>query len=131
MKSFTQDDIVDKELLEKLIEEETDRIYESVSARHGRDRDQISASVKQGKIAELFLVQSGKYKFADIKWHDVMTTNGEYVEVKAYDVNDWEAPSVKRDLARYRTEKWCKATWYYLFQCRAGEYKLLAILRIK
>jgi hypothetical protein len=131
MRDFTQDDIKDKELLEKLIQEETKRIFESDKARHGRNEDQITASVKQGKIAELYLVQSGRFKFADIKWHDLVNSAGEYVEVKAYDVNDWNAPSVIRDLQRYRTEKWCKAKYYYLFQCRGGTYKFLAILRIK
>lgn len=131
MKNFTVEDIQDKELLNRLIEEETNRIFESDQARHGRSRNQIEASVQQGKVAELYLVQTGKFKFADIKWHDLMNASGEYIEVKAYDVNDWNAPSVKRDLERYKTERWCKATWYYLFQCRAAEYKLLAILRIK
>ena len=131
MKNFTQDDIRDKDLLESLIREESDRIFESDSARKNRTYDQIYANVKQGKVAELYLKETGKFEFADIKWHDLKNANGEYCEVKAYDVNDWNAPSVVRDLQRYRTESWCKSTWYYLFQFRNGTYKLLAVLRIK
>lgn len=131
MRTFTQDDIKDKEKLEELIQFEAKRIYESSSARHDRSWDRIYASVKQGKIAELYLVETGRFEFADLKWHDLKNQQGEYCEVKAYDVNDWTAPSVIRDLQRYRTETWCKSTWYYLFQYREGTYKLLAVLRIK
>jgi len=135
MKSFTQDDIKDKELLEKLINEEADRIYKSETARHNRSYDNIYSTVKQGKIAEMYLVESGRFKFADLKWHDLVSANLdgtiEYSEVKAYDVDDWNSPYVQRDIARYRSEKWCKSTWYYLFQYRNATYKLLAVLRIK
>lgn len=131
MRPFTQDDIKNKELLESLIQEETNRIFESDKARKGRSHDQVYASVKQGKVAELYLVETGKFEFADLKWHDLKNKQGEYCEVKAYDVNDWTAPSVIRDLQRYRTESWNKSTWYYLFQYRNGTYKLLAVLRIK
>jgi hypothetical protein len=131
MKSFTQDDVRDKALLESLITEETNRIFESDKARKGRTRDQVYAMVKQGKIAEVYLKETGRFEFADIKWHDLVNSYGEYCEVKAYDVNDWMAPSVIRDITRYKTESWCKSTWYYLFQYRSGTYKLLAVLRIK
>jgi len=128
---FTEDNIKNKELLGKLINEETKRIFESETARKDRDYEQVYTRVKQGKIAELYMVETGKFSFSDIKWHDLKNKAGEYCEVKAYDVNDENASSVKRDLVRYRTEKWCKSNWYYLFQCRGGEYKLLAIIRIK
>jgi hypothetical protein len=131
MRPFTQDDIKNKELLESLIQEETSRIFESDKARKDRSYDQVYASVKQGKVAELYLVETGRFDFADLKWHDVKNKQGEYCEVKAYDVNDWNAPSVVRDLQRYRTETWNKSTWYYLFQFRNGTYTLLAVLRIK
>ena len=131
MKDFTQDDIKDKVLLESLIQEETDRIFNSDKARKGRSIDQVYAMVKQGKVAEVYLKETGRFKFADIKWHDLINNQGEYCEVKAYDVNDCTAAPVIRDLQRYRTESWCKSTWYYLFQYRSGTYKLLAVLRIK
>jgi hypothetical protein len=131
MKTFTIDDIKDKDRLNRLVQEETRRIYESSSARKNRSSDEISAKVLQGKVAELYLVETGRFEFADLKWHDLKNQRGEFCEVKAYDVNDWNAPLVKKDIERYRTEAWSKATWYYLFQCRYAEYKLLAVLRIK
>lgn len=131
MRSFTQDDIRDKELLERLIEEETKRIFNSEKARRGRSYDEIFANVKQGKVAEMYMVENENFVFSDIKWHDLKNTDEEYCEVKAYDVNDETAHSVIKDLERYRTEGWSKAIWYYLFQYRSATYKLLAIIRIK
>ena len=127
MRSFTQDDIRDKILLEQLIVEEANRIFASDHARKNRTYDQIYARCKQGKVPELYLVETGRFTF----WHDLKNAQGEYCEIKAYDVNDWNAESVKRDIERYRTESWCKSTWYYLFQYREATYKLIAVLRIK
>lgn len=131
MKSFTQDDIKDQQLLENLVAEEASRIFASPVSRKDRTYDQVYAMVKQGKTAEVYLKETGRFEFADLKFHDLKNQLGEYCEVKAYDVNDWTAPSVTRDLHKYRTEHWCKSTWYYLFQYRNATYKLLAVLRIK
>ena len=129
---FTEADIKDKDLLEKLISEEAIRIFESPKANRGRSYEEVASSVRQGKVAELYLVESGEYEFADIKWHDVKNSEGEYVEVKAYRVhNGFDAPFVKRDLERYRTEHWCKAKWYMLFSCHNGTYELLGNRKIK
>ncbi len=129
--TFTEEDIKDKDLLQKLVEQETTRIFESDAARKNRSYEQVYHSVKQGKVAEMHLVQSGKFEFANLKWHDLKNVRGEYCEVKAYDVDDWNAEYVQKDLQRYKKETWNKSTWYYLFQCRNSVYKLLAVLRIK
>jgi hypothetical protein len=131
MRDFTQDDIKDRILLEKMTIEETERIMNSDKSRKGRSYDQVYSMVKQGKVAELYLTETGRFKAADLKWHDLINSNGEYCEIKSYDVNDWDDPRVKRDIERYRTEKWCKSTWYYLFQYRNATYKLLSVMRIK
>jgi|694.fasta_scaffold16082_12 hypothetical protein len=128
---FTENDIRDKELLAKLIEEEAQRIFESPKANRGRTLEQITESVKQSKVAELYLVETGEYDFADIKWHDLRNHSGEYVEVKAYNVRDWEAPFVKKDLEKYRTQDWCKSTWYMLFSYDDGTYEYLGTQKIK
>jgi hypothetical protein len=128
---FTEDDIKDKIRLEKLIHQEAKRIHESPAANRGRSYENVVASVRQGKVAELFLVESGNYDFANIRWHDLIDKNGDYVEVKAYKVNNWDAPYVKRDLERYRTEDWCKAKWYMLFSYDNGTYEYLGNQKIK
>lgn len=129
---FTEADIKDKDLLERLIKEEATRIFESPRANRDRTYEQVANSVRQGKIAELFLVESGVYDFADIKWHDLKNKDGEYVEVKAYNVhNGFEAPFVKKDLERYRSQDWCKAKWYMLFSCHEGNYEFLGTKHIK
>jgi len=131
MKDFTQDDIRDKILLEELVRKEAEIIFNSPKARKKRSYDQIYASVKQGKIAELYLVETGKFKFSDLKWHDLVNSNGEICEIKSYNISDWNVSFVYDDIRRYRTEKWCQSTWYYLFSCIGGTYRLLSVMRIK
>jgi hypothetical protein len=130
---FTEADIKDKALLEELITVEATRIFESPRANKGRTLDQVKQAVRQGKIAELYMVESGNYDFADIKWHDLKhKETGDYVEVKAYNVrNGFNAPFVQKDLQRYRTESWCKAKWYMLFSCHEGVYEFLGTKHIK
>jgi hypothetical protein len=133
--TFTIDNIKDKALLEKLTKEEADIIFNSPNANKGRTYDQIYTSVRQGKIAELYLVESGAFEFANLKYHDLKRTKtGEYCEVKAYNINDWnfwKSPFVIRDIERYSKETWNKASWYYLFQCKAAVYYLVAVIRLK
>lgn len=130
---FTVKDIKDTELLEQLVTEEASRIFSSPKANHGRTLDQIKNAVRQGKIAELYMVESGVYDFADLKWHDLKNKEtGDYVEVKAYNVHTgFNAPFVKRDLERYRKESWCKAKWYMLFSCHEGVYELIGTEQLK
>lgn len=128
---FTIEDIKDKNRLEKMIEKEAKAIHSSEVSRHGRNLDDIKFSVRQGKIAELYLIENHGYKEADIKWHDLKDNDGNYTEVKAYDVWSKDAPFVQRDLQRYRNEKWCKSKWYMLFKVKDGQYELLDKIQIK
>jgi len=127
---FTKSDIKDQELLTRLIKEEADRIFNSPSARKERSYDQVFESCSKGKVAELYMVESGEYEFADLRWHD-LKKDGEYYEVKSYNVKDWGAPWIASDLKRYKEATWCKATQYMLFSCINGEYELLGIRKIK
>ena len=128
---FTKRDIKDQVTLERLIKEEATRIYESDSARRDRSYEQIYQAVSQGKVAEMYMAETDDYDFADLRWHDLKNKSGEYVEVKAYNVNSFDAPFVKRDLERYKNATWCKAKWYMLFSCKNGEYELLGTKQIK
>lgn len=127
---FTKSDIKDQLLLEKMINDEVSSIMSTEEARRGRSKSQIRDSVIQGKTLEAFLVQTGKYKLSDNRYHDLINKDGEYVEVKAYAVYDSNAPYVKKDLERIRTGTWNKSKWYLLFQYKAGVYTFLEKIEI-
>ena len=114
-----------------MVEKEALAIYSSPVARHGRELDDIKFSVRQGKIAELYLIENHGYAEADKKWHDLKEDSGEYTEVKAYKVWSKDAPFVQKDLMRLRNEGWNKSKWYMLFKCEHGEYELLDKIQIR
>lgn len=128
---FTVNDIKDKDRLEKMVEKEANQIYNSCIARRGRDLDTIKFTVRQGKIAELYLIENAGYQEADIKWHDLKDENGDYIEVKAYNVLSKDAPFVQRDIMRYKNGSWNKSKWYMLFKVKNGEYELLEKIRLR
>ena len=55
---FTESDIKDKERLEKMIKKEAKHIFESEKSRANRDLETIEFFVRQGKIAELYMIES-------------------------------------------------------------------------
>ena len=123
---FTIDDIKDRALLKELIEKEALRIFQSSAANRGRTYEEIEKTVTQGKVAELFLVESGDYEFSNIKWHDLIDKNGDLIEVKAYSIhNGFDAKFVKEDIKKYKTSSWSKAKWYILFSCNDSQYELV------
>lgn len=128
---FTEENIRDKARLEQMIEKEALSIYNSVAARRGRDLDTIKFCVKQGKIAELYLIENHEYVESDIKWHDLKDSEGNYTEVKAYDVWSKDAPFVQKDIHRYKNESWSKSKWYMLFKFKDGEYELLEKIQLR
>lgn len=129
---FTIEDIKDRERLERMIEKEALQIYNSSQARRGRDLDTVKFCVRQGKIAELYLIENCGYEESDIKWHDLKDSEGNYVEVKAYNnVSHKDVPFVQKDLKRYRSESWSKSKWYILFNHDYGEYTLVEKIKIK
>jgi hypothetical protein len=128
---FTENDIQDKERLEKMIEKEALAIFNSPVASNGRDLDTIKFCVRQGKVAELWLIENEGYEESDKKWHD-LKKDGEYTEVKAY-TSVWskEAPFVQKDLRRLRTESWSYSKWYKLFKVENGSYELLDTVQLR
>lgn len=123
--TFTEESIKNKDFLEQQILEEADRIYNSKTARRGRSLQEIKDWVRIGKVAEVYLIETGKYKPANKMYHDLINEDGDYVEVKAYNVFDSEAPFVKKDLERIRNRKWNHSKWYMLFQHKNGTYAFL------
>lgn len=128
---FTEDDIRDKAKLEELTQQEAEEIFRSEKSRKGRDLESIKISVKQGKVAELYLVENYNYFIANKKWHDLVNADGEYVEVKAYNTPSSKVPFVEKDLFRIRTEGWNQSSWYILFKCVDGHYEFLEKIRIR
>jgi hypothetical protein len=130
---FSEEDIKDKDRLERIVESEAIRIHQSDEARKGRSLETIRSRVRQGKIAELYLVENFGYSESDIMWHDVIDPTGDYVEVKAYSgLWDEHAPQVARDLKRYRSIDKFKSKWYLLFSVdKRNFYKFIAKIKIK
>ncbi len=128
---FTESDIRDKNRLEQMVEKEAKAIYNSDVARKGRDFDTVKFCVRQGKVAELWLIENEGYEEADKKWHDLKDKDGNYTEVKAYTVWSKDAPGVQRDLRRLKNESWNNSKWYILFKFEYGEYELLEKIQIK
>jgi len=127
---FTEADIKDTDRLHQMIEKEAKGIASNPSSAKGRDYDTVYHFVRQGKIAELYLIENFGYKEADIKYHDLIDENGDYIEVKAYDIWDSNAPSVDRDLRRIRNEGWNKSKQYILFKYKHGQYEFLKSIKI-
>lgn len=131
--TFSESDIINKKLLEKMIEEEAARIHNSDEARNGRTLAIIKERVKQGKIAELYMIENFEFKEADIMWHDLIDRDGDYTEIKAYS-NIWDeyAPQVAKDLKRYRSIEKFKSKWYLLFSVDDRNiYKFISKIKIK
>jgi hypothetical protein len=130
---FSEADIKDLARLDKMVADEANRIYLSDEARHGRSLEEISIKVKQGKIAELMMIENFNYEEADIMWHDLKSSDGEYTEVKAYSkIWDEYAPQVSKDLKRYRSISKFKSKWYLLFSVGEGNiYRFIAKIKIK
>jgi hypothetical protein len=114
-----------------MIDKEANAIFQSEVARRGRDLETIKFCVKQGKIAELYLIENYNYTESDIKWHDLKDQDGNYTEVKAYDVWSKDAPFVQKDIRRYKNESWSKSKWYMLFKFKDGQYELLEKIQLK
>lgn len=130
--TFHADQIKDTDRLNKMIEDEAVRIHQSDEARNNRTLHQIRESVRQGKVAELYLIENYNYKEAGINWHDLIDSEGVYTEVKAYKIWDEHAPQVTKDLKRYRSISKFKSKWYVLFSVDDGNfYKFIAKIKIK
>lgn len=128
---FTRDMIKDKVSLDSEVETETMSIFNSDEANRSRPLDEIRNSVSQGKVAERFLIETGRFRPSQDRWHDLIDINGDLCEVKAYSVNDENAPSVQRDIERIKTEGWNRSKWYILFKYEDGKYTFLKRIKIR
>ncbi len=115
-----------------MVRREAEQIFNSPVARKGRDLETIEFFVKQGKVAELYLIENYGYDESDIKWHDLKDSMGDYTEVKAYANTPVSTLTyVERDIKRYKTEKWSNSKWYILFNCNGGVYEFVEKIKIR
>lgn len=109
---FTRD--LNQEHLRQLIEDETDLIYNSLVARNKRTRQEVRQMVAFGKPAELYLVEKCGFTFAPDKYDDLISPDGEYVEVKA-----WASRNIPKNLLKFqercRENKYLKANTLFIF----------------
>jgi len=129
--TFTESDIKDKSYLEQQIELEAQRLYTSPKARRGRSVDEIRKVVRQGKVAEVWLIENKSFTSAPDIYHDLIDSEGNYVEVKAYNVYNSNSPYVQKDLDRIRNGGWNRSKWYLLFQYNNGVYNFLEKILIR
>jgi hypothetical protein len=129
--TFTLDDVKDHQHLEFLIKEESFRIFNSKKARNGRTFEEILDKVKIGKTAEYYLVEQGLFKHAKDIYHDLVDEEGNFLEVKAYDVYDSSAPFVRSEIERIRNSEWNQSKWMLLFQYRNNRYTFLEKILIR
>jgi hypothetical protein len=132
---FSFKDIKDKEYLKTLVKDETNRIFNSESARQDRNIDQVKRHVLQGKIAELYLAENVEgYKICtwDI-YHDIYDEkNDEYIEVKAYtDAFDILEPRIQYQVKRITEGRnWNKSKLMYVFSFNEFNYTLLGKINL-
>jgi hypothetical protein len=128
---FTESDIKDKAYLEEQIELEAQRLFSSEKARRGRTLEEIRKVVRQGKVAEIWLIENHDFQPALDIYHDLIDKEGNRVEVKAYNVYSSNAPYVQNDLYQIRTSGWNHSKWYLLFHHNEGVYKFLEKILIR
>jgi hypothetical protein len=126
---FTIEDIRDKELLKRLVDEESNQIFRNSS--RGRSFEEVRSSVQQSKVAELYLVESGEYSFSDIKYHDLVNERNEIVEIKAYSSTEVLPTFVIKDIRKIQSSDWNKSQWYYYSGYHRGIYTLHQRIKVK
>ena len=127
---FTEADIKYRVYLEEQIELEAQRLFKSPQSRRERTIEEIRSRVRQGKIAEVWLIENYEYKQAPDIYHDLIDIEGNRIEVKAYNVYSSNAPLVQNDLYRIRTGSWIKCKYYILFKYDNGTYTFLEKITI-
>jgi hypothetical protein len=127
---FTENDIKDKDKLELDIMMESKMIFESPVAARGRTLEQILEHSRQGKIAEQFLIETGEYIRCTKKYHDLVDSEANIVEVKAFSVNDRHAPGVKKVINDIKNGDWNHSKYIILFKYCDGIYSYLDTIPI-
>ena len=104
---------------------------EAAAEYYKKSLEELKDAVRQGKVAEQWLIENHSFTQAHLKYHDLVNSDREYVEVKAYSYGDIFSPFVTKDLIRYRDANWSKAKWYILFNCVDGVYYYKATRKIR
>lgn len=131
---FRESNIRDKSRLEQMIKKEAKNIFESDKSRNGRDLETVEFFVRQGKVAELYMIENFGYEEADRRWHDLKDSDGEYTEVKAYSGvkgRGADATFVQKDLRKLRNSGWNVSKWYILFSVDDGVYEMIDKIQLR
>lgn len=138
--TFTEKDIRNKALLESMIREEADRIFESPKARGSRTLSHIERTVRIGKVAELWLIENMGYKKAPpVKdksgtyrhYHDLIEPEDSTIaEVKAWTTSRIDS-DLESEIIRIRTGGWNLSTWMIVFIYDRGTYTFKQKIRIR
>ena len=131
--TFTEKDL-DMNQFNEALEVEVDQINSGPARNHystglPRTREDIRDTIYPSKICEEYLIQIRGFTYSDRKWHDVISPDGELVEVKF----------IKSSIKPYAYEKYLKgihnkiksynhSRYIYAFQYKDNQYKLVHIL---
>lgn len=100
MISFKLSDL-DPELLNKIMKQNVDSIYDSARARRGRTKEEIQRAVGIGIPCEVALIQFANCKEYDHRYGDVITHGGMKIECKA-SKNKWYASNIAYQLNKIK-----------------------------
>ena len=130
---FTLSDIKNRDLLNREVETEALRIFNSPKARRDRSLAKIKSDTVQGKTAEIWLSENFNFTLAPDIYHDLIDEDGNYVEVKAYTgISNSENSIWLQDvLNRIRNGNWNKSKYLLLFNYNQGEYTFLEKIKIR
>ena len=130
---FTLSDIKNRDLLNREVETEALRIFNSPKARRDRSLAKIKSDTVQGKTAEIWLSENFNFTLAPDIYHDLIDEDGNYVEVKAYTgiSNSENSIWLQDALNRIRNGNWNKSKYLLLFNYNQGEYTFLEKIKIR
>lgn len=133
---FTEKDL-DMDKFHIAFEKEIDDISSTSAKNHyatgkPRTRDEIGDTVYPSKICEEYLVQNEGFTYSDRKWHDVISSDGELVEVKF--LNEYVNSSMYERYIKgihNKIKEYNHSRYIYAFQYIQNEYQLVYILDTK
>ena len=137
---FTKEDIKDQDMLQRMVDEEVKRIYESAQARRGRSLKVIESKVWQGKPAEVWLIENRGYTVAppvmnakgDLTYyHDLVDPNGtDITEVKAWSPN-YITNGIESTVHKITSGTWNMSTQLVVFAYEPQELRYTYIDKIR
>jgi len=130
MIKFKESEIRDKAYLETEIESEAQRIFKSSKANKGRSIETIREKVRQGKTAEVWMIENWGFKAAKDVYHDLIDSEGNLIEVKAYNPYNCNTEYIQNVVEKLKSSVWNQSKWLFLFEYDNGTYTFLKKIAI-